>query len=172
MEDFGLFYNSPQAKPFFRIIYFYVLIQIFEDHYLKVLQEYPQVKKWPSIAQARILELLHDKDNYLNTIAAYRNLIKVYPQFTGLAAEAQSAIGKIYFNHGDINQSIKEYNLLLEQHPEQIDFCLKAYTQLGQVYLEIKNFEKAIDIFQEGIVRYNSKPHIKNLIISHVVIQH
>lgn len=61
--------------------------------------------------------------------------------------------------HTDQNKSLEIFEKLLREHASYIP----TYYHAGKLYLEFKNPERAIDVFEKGIVLAKNQNNIKTL---------
>lgn len=82
---------------------------------------------------------------------AYKQALEL-DQFSE-ASSALQKLGKLYHTDGQPEVALEVYEVLLwvEQQSYNAYGLMNAYDQIGQIYLEMKNYSKALEYFQQGL---------------------
>lgn len=83
-------------------------------------------------------------------IKGYKDLIDQYPRsVTAIAAFYK--LGNLYFNRNEFDAAINAYQELLNKARSDSDLIPLAYNGMGNCYLVKKDFNKAIELFENAL---------------------
>ena len=83
-------------------------------------------------------------------IKGYKDLVDQYPR-SGAAVAAYYRLGNLYLGRNEINAAITAYQDFLKKAPSDSDLVTLAYNSLGSCYEIKKDFNKALEIFENAV---------------------
>lgn len=84
------------------------------------------------------------------TIKGYKDLIDQYPR-SGAAVAAYYRLGNLYLGRHETDAAITAYEDFLKKAPSDSDLVTLAYSGLGSCYDIKKDFNKAIELFENAM---------------------
>jgi tetratricopeptide (TPR) repeat protein len=83
-------------------------------------------------------------------IKGYKDLVDQYPR-SGAAVAAYYRLGNLYLGRNEIDAAITAYQDFLKKAPSDSDLVTLAYNSLGSCYEIKKDFNKALEIFENAV---------------------
>ncbi len=132
--------------------------KIYQD-YVAFTQKYPDSRLTPMarIFSGRAQIFL---ENYEKAREIFENIIKAYPDNKVLGAQVVAEIGRTYALEKDPENIVQTYHRILDEYP-LTEIGLKTPLYIAKYYGDKKEFAKAKQAFERGIIHY------KRLITQH-----